>query len=161
MSERLVKVMAWIVAAAAIVFVVGLAFSFWRYWSWYPQVWGAKVTVDGTVSPGSSLYANVRGNRLVIVRRDPGLLESYFVGFTADDRKFLWRCENDAFFFFPRLAYSNHVQFGRGCSSINIAIYDQAGKPLYEPKYSMKEVKLKPRLIEFIAEDGKRVRAIW
>ena len=90
------------------------------------------------------------------------MVESYFIGLEPGHRQFVWRCKNSGFSFVPGLAFSNHVQFGRGCLSVNFEADDSAGKPLSPAKPSVRRnLTIERRLVEFTADDGKLVRAEW
>ncbi len=156
--------MALIIGVVVLLFMIATASSLYRYWSWHLKVWDAKIVVDGTPSPKSAVYLDVRRqhNNGVLVRRDASGEELYAFGLgSANTWKYVWRCEEHSFFFLPGLAYSNHVQFGRGCMATNIVMADDTGKQLGKSQHSLREVTLQNRLIQFTAEDGKRVRAEW
>ena len=155
--------MALIIGMVVLLFVIATASSLYRYWSWHPKVWDAKIVVDGTPSPKSAVYLDVRRQHNgVLVRRDASGEELYAIGLgSANTWKYVWRCEDRSFFFLPGLAYSNHVQFGRGCMATNIVMADDTGKPLGKSEHSLREVTIQNRLIQFTAEDGKRVRVEW
>jgi hypothetical protein len=74
----------------------------------------------------------------------------------------VWRCENFGISSLPGIAFSNHIQFGQGCLSGNIIVADSEGKPLSKPKsFPKRDLRVEERLIEFTADDGKRVKAEW
>ena len=90
------------------------------------------------------------------------MVESYFIGLDSGNRQFVWRCRNSGFSFVPGLAFSNHVQFGQGCLSVNFEADDSEGKPLSPTKPAVhRDLTTGRRLIEFTADDGKRLRAEW
>jgi hypothetical protein len=162
-SRILARAAMWPLVIVLILFTVAIVSSLWRYWSWYPKVWGTRVTVNGTIFPDSRLYAGTRRTAAVVWRREPGVAEWYFVGQGKDHGpKFVWRCEKFGFSVLPGLAFSNHVQFGQGCLSVNSVVVNWEGKPLSEPNTSRKrDLRVEERLIEFTADDGGRVRAEW
>ncbi|HWQ53740.1 MAG TPA: hypothetical protein VN442_08645 [Bryobacteraceae bacterium] len=160
--RRPLKIAAWFIGA--LVMIVGFVIipPLWMYWSWYPKAWSAKVIVNGRVAPNSRLYADLRKERAVIVRRELGVLEYYFVGLMPNDRRFVWRCENYGFSFLPGVAFSNHVQFGQACMAGNIRLEDTDGKPISSSKHERnRELTVQFRTIEFTGDDGKRIRVEW
>jgi hypothetical protein len=161
---RALKIVGWVGVALAVLFAVSVISSLYRYWSWYPKVWAGRITIDGVPSPTSDLYLDLRRTcGGVVVRRSVEGEEFYAVGFgTCHNWRYVWRCEKSGFSFLPGLAFSKHVQLGQGCIAGNVEVADSAGRPLSEPKHAVRrDLKLERRLIEFNADDGKRVRVAW
>jgi hypothetical protein len=153
---------AWIVGAIVLFVSFTIIPPLWNYTSWFPKSWSARMTVDGMVAPNSRLYADIRKLRLLIVRREKGISEFYFVGHTPKGNGFVWHCDNGAFSFLPGLAFSNHIQFGKGCMAGNIGIADQDGNLIAKARHDWKsDLRIGRHSVEFNAEDGKRVRMEW
>ena len=160
--ERPLRVAIWVGGTLVLLFALFTIPPLWNYTSWYPKVWSARVMVDGTADPSFRLYADVRRAGAVIVRRETGALDAYFLGLMPDGHSFVWRCEPFAFSFLPGLAYSNHIQFGKGCMAGNLGVGDEKGNLGSKPEYYWNPaLKVEPRSIEFTTRDGKRVRAVW
>jgi hypothetical protein len=87
----------------------------------------------------------------------------YAVGFgSCGDWRFAWRCDKPGFSFVPGLAFSNHLQFGQGCMAANIVLTDERGKVLSDPGPGRtRNLRIETRAVEFIADDGRLVRAEW
>jgi hypothetical protein len=123
------RIAAWSAGIVAVIASLTVLPPLWQYWSWYPKVWSASILVDAKAASKSCLYADRSRQRFLIVRNEPTRVELYYVGSVHADR-FVWRCEDAAFSFLPGLAFSNHVQFGRGCLAENVVVEDQEGKVL-------------------------------
>ena len=163
LRRQLTKVFGSIIGIGLLLFGLSIASSLYRYWSWHPKVWNAVITADGEPSKSSALYLDLhRRDGGVLVRNADGRHEVYAVGLGSKrDWKYVWRCDDFAFSFLPGLAFSNHIQFGQGCTSINILLADDQGRPIGNRKYTLKDIRVETNRIEFVAEDGKRINAAW
>lgn len=153
----------WLIGLAVILLLLAPIFLAWRYTSWYPKVWGARITVDAMSSPRSALYLDIsRKCDGVLVRRTFKSEEFYAIGTGAClNFKFAWRCKDFGFTFLPGIASSNHIQFGTGCFA-GFDYVDRAGKTMPPPKFAAeRDLKIESKRIEFTADDGKRLRAEW
>ena len=134
--RRALKIIGWCVGTIAILFI-GFHFLKWRYPQVFLKIWGAIVTVDGKPSSGSSLYLNRWG---LLARRVPNGTELYL--FAGDDESgFIWRCEAFSFSVMPGFALTSNERWRRGCM--------------------FRDQRITGHLLEFTADDGKRVRAEW
>ena len=62
----------------------------------------------------------------------------------------------------PGLVLSNHEQWAQGCLFQNLTLEDSAGNVVEKPKNSVpRNERIGRHLLEFIADDGKRVKAEW
>ena len=158
--QRGAKIATWIVVGIGLVFALIVVPPLWRYTGWFLKVWSAKVSVNGKAAPNSRLYSGGSGQWAVVVKSPSP--EYYFIGTTPKGSSFVWRCGDHAFSFLPGLAYSNHVQFGRGCIAGNFGVADQDGNPISSPKHHWNPaLQIGTRSLAFIAEDGKRLRVAW
>jgi hypothetical protein len=124
----------------------------------------AKVTVDGKPSNRSSLYLNRWRQTGVVVRRDSTKQEFYAVSFRQVDSKGPWvlPCEDFAYIVLPGIAMSEHHSWAQACFWPSLTLKDAQGNILSEPKHVIREKPtVKSRFVEFVAEDGKLVRAEW
>jgi hypothetical protein len=129
----------------------------WRYWSWYPKLWSAKVQVDARPASQTRVYADRKKERFLVVNNESAQRELYYIG-SLHAAWFVLPCDSAAFSFAPGLAFSNHVQFGRGCLAGNIVAEDAEGNPLETPKrHPAPDLKMYRRAMEFTAKDGKRI----
>jgi hypothetical protein len=156
------KIVAWIggilLLLTALLFVPPL----WNYTSLYPKVWSGKITIDGNPAPSCGLYADVKKERVVIALWDMGSLNPYYLCLTPDGRNFLWRCESTAFSSLPGFLYSNHIQFGKGCMARNVGVAGENGNLISKPSHSRNPaLKVGFRSLQFTAEDGRRIKAVW
>jgi hypothetical protein len=162
--RRILKPALLVVGVLAVLFVINFVSSIWRYYILCPKVSGATITVDGRPSPESRIYADLGRFRGLVVRREPGLKEYYFIAFGKPDDRFLfvWRCDEFSFSFLPGLAFSNHIQFGQGCLATNLVLADSSGKPLSGPKkWTKRNLRIEPGLVAFSTDDGKSLKAVW
>ena len=160
--KRPLRIAVWVIGGLVLFAAFVIIPPLWNYTSWFPRVLSARISIDGRVVPNSGLYAAARNQRAVVVKRESGRVEFYFVGATPNGSRFVWRCEDHSFSFLPGLAYSNHVQFGRGCMAGNFGVADQNGSLKSKPNHDWKrDLQIGSRFISFTAEDGKRVRAEW
>jgi len=160
-KRKLMKAAAWLFGIILILVGVAITSSLWRYWSWYPKTWGTNITVDGKLSPDSRLYTEIKGMSAIVRRQDGEVTDTYFVRL-APESQFVLRCEDAGVSFVPGIAVSNHVQFGKGCLSGKLTFFDWEGHVLSKPSGSLKRnLRIEQRSIEFIADDGKRIHAVW
>jgi hypothetical protein len=158
--RRALKVIGWCAGTVAALFVALLLLT-WQYTLYFPEVWGATLTVDGKPSRGPSVYRNRRTGRGLLVRRDVSRKELYAF-YTNDEKGFVVRCKDFSAVVVPGLALSNHEQLGQGCFFSNLVLEDSAGHVISEPKKTVqRSAKIGSRLLEFTADDGKRLRAEW
>jgi hypothetical protein len=121
----------------------------WRNFFFYPKVWRARVTLDRSLCGECAVY--VHRSRLggVLVRRDHQTSELYSLAFPNSNSDVpngaVWKCVDGAFSFTPGLAFHSLTQW---CSPGGFAP-------------AQKQVRMNIGLIEFTADDGKRVRAEW
>jgi hypothetical protein len=159
---RPLRVAAWVIGGLALLAAFVIIPPLWNYTSWFPKVLAARISVDGRVAPNSRFYAAARNQRAVVLKQESGRPELYFVGVTPNGSRFVWRCEDHSFSFVPGLAFSNHVQFGRGCMAGNFGVDDQDGNSISRPNHDWRrDLQVGSRFIAFTAEDGKRVRVEW
>jgi len=157
LMRRTLKIIGWGVGTAVVLFIALLVLK-WLYPPFFPKVWGATITVDGKPSRRSSLYLNRWG---LLVRQGSNGRELYlFAG--DDERGWVWRCEAFSFSIIPGLALTNDERYTRGCVFPNLGERDSAGRVIAKPKRSVGRNQLiTAHLLEFTADDGKRVRVEW
>jgi hypothetical protein len=154
------KTVWWLGLVASSLFVALLLLN-WRYTIFFPKVWRATITVDGRPSSGSSLYRNRWTGQGLFVRRAAIGRELYAFG-AGDEKGFVFRCKGFAALVVPGLALSNHEQWGQGCFAWDLAVQDAAGNVVGEPQKSVRRnLRIGGHLLEFTADDGKRVEAEW
>ena len=143
--RKTLKILGWCLGILMI--LSGLAF--WRNYFFYPKVWGSHITVDGRMCSNCSVYVHRSRVGGVLVRRDRRTPELYSVGFPNHNSDVpggaVWKCVDGAFSFAPGLAFHSLNQWcaPRGFPS------------------AQKQVQVKSRLIEFTADDGRRLSAAW
>ena len=154
--RKALKISGWSCGTAAALFGALLVLKS-GYLPFYPKVWGATITVDGKPSRGSSVYLNRWG---LLVRQVSNGKELYV--FAGDDESgFVWRCEASSFLVVPGIAaLTNNERVNRGCIFLPFGERDVFGRVAKKPK-AMRNQWVTGHLLEFTAEDGKRVRAEW
>ena len=107
------------------------------------------------------MYRNRSTGYGVLIRRGDAGREVYAFG-TGDEKGFILRCEPSGVFLVPGLALSNHEQFAQACVFQNLELRDSTGTLISEPKRTVKRNQVIGRhMVEFTADDGKRVKAEW
>jgi len=105
--------------------------------------------VDGRICDACAVYLHRSGLNRVLVRRNRHASELYSIAFP--NPKFgvpngaAWKCIDGAYSFVPGLAYHH--------------LYQWCVPGGFAP--AQKQLRMDSRLIEFTADDGKRVRAEW
>ena|SRR5579871_6015743 len=130
-----------------LVLLAGIAI--WRNVFFYAKIWGARITVDGRACGECALYVHRNGVGGVLVRRDGPTSALYSVVLpnpkSAVPNGAVWKCVDGAFTFVPGFAYDSLYQW---CTPGGFAP-------------SQKQLRMNSGLIEFTADDGKRVKAEW
>jgi len=152
--RRPLKIVAWSAGGAVVLFMALLLPKL--YPGFFLKTWLTTITVDGKESGGSSLYLNRWG---LLIRRNSSGTELYlFAG--DDERGWVWRCEASTFSVLPGFALTSNERFNRGCLFPTRGELDMNGKVIRKPR-SMRVQLISGHSAEFIAEDGKRVKAEW
>ena len=122
---------------------------FWRKFFFYPKVWRANITVDGRICIACAVYVHRDSLGGVLVRRDRQTSELYSIAFPNPESDVpngaVRKCVNGAFSFAPGLAFHH--------------LYQRCKPGGFAPR--QKQLQMNSSLIEFTADDGKRVRAEW
>jgi len=145
--RRALKITGW----GAGILILLSALGIWRSFFFYSKVWKAHITVGGRRCGNCAIYVRRSGigDAGVLVRRDQNNPELYSVAFPSTKLDVpngaVWKCVDGAFSFAPGLAFDHIHQW---CA------------PWGFPS-AQKQVRMNSRLIEFTADDGKRVRAEW
>jgi hypothetical protein len=143
--RRALKIVGW--CFGILIILSGLVF--WRSFFFYPKVWRAHITVGGRMCGDCAVYVHRSRIGGVLVRRDHRTSELYSLAFPNSNSDVpngaVWKCVGGAFSFTPGLAFHSLNQW---CAP--------GGFPS-----AQKQVQMNSGLIEFTADDGKRVRAEW
>ena len=148
--RRPLKIVAWWIGIPATLVMLLLGWSLWHHDLFiYPKVWNAKITVGGGVCERCALYIHRSRVGGVLVRRIEHEIELYSVALPNPNSDVpngaVWKCVEGAYFFAPGLALHSRHQW---CA------------PWGFPS-AQKQIQMESRMIEFTAEDRKRVRAEW
>lgn len=127
----------------------------------YPVFWHARVSVDGQPSRNISIYREIRGESLVLWRRDDSRPEIYLIslsliGATRTSPFAVAKCKDFEVAILPGFAMRNHEDL---CFEWTI---DDGTNTLSTRAAS---VPSKPEaglgFMEFTADDGRRIRIEW
>ena len=154
--SRALKIIGWSGGTIAVLFIALLLLKP-GFLPFYPRAWGATITVDGKPSRGSSVYLNRWG---LLVRQVSNGKELYV--FAGDDESgFVWRCGGSSLLVVPGVAaLTSNERLNRGCIFPAFGERDVFGRVAKKPK-AMRNQWVTGHVLEFTAEDGKRVRAEW
>ncbi len=146
--RKALKIIGWCLGILMLFFCVAI----WQKFFFYPKVWKAHITVDGRMCGDCAVYIHRSriGGGGVLVRRDQQTSELYSVAFPSSElgvpNGAVWKCVAGAFSFVPGLAFDS--------------VYQSCTPDLFaDPPQKLS--RMDSRLIEFTADDGKRVRAEW
>jgi hypothetical protein len=150
------------VAAAVFIGLVAIVGTVSPYWSYYPLIPWAALTLDGRPAEELAAYYGRSGRVFVVTRgRTPGR-EIYFVNFgdpksAKDDfrRDRVESCPESSIFVYRLLAIRNHEQMCRP-----FAVLD-SDKPEGQPKRNERNLVVAHRSVEFSADDGRRLHVSW
>lgn len=135
------------IAAVILTLLFGLAI--WRNFFFYPKVWRARITIDGCVCNDCAIYVHRSHLGGVLVRLGPRESALYSLAFPKPNLDVpngsVWKCAEGAFSFGPGFAYHS---LDSKCAA-------------WGTDAAQKHLRMGFRLVEFTADDGKRVRAEW
>ena len=126
----------------------------------YPKVWSAKITIGGKASSESSLYLRPRaGSEGILVRRGAHDVESYAFDYEYEVAT-VRRCRHSSFTLVLGVAAIGHEYIDGGC-----LLLPQGQGPMGKAADLNKTIDRHPEVfggrVEFTADDGERIRAVW
>jgi hypothetical protein len=131
---------------------LAVASSLWRYNTWYLRVPWAKLTVDDHPSNALGLFKQIHGQTLIVELRHMSSRQVYFIYPPDSSRKAaessVLPCQESALLLTALLASQNHEQ---SCQSF------------FEPPARRLDRHLirHHHLVEFLADDGRRISVTW
>jgi hypothetical protein len=140
------------ISALVLLGVVITRETFSPYTAWYFIVPKARLTVDGRRQPGWLHRGNHR-ETLFLTRRDEGRAESYLIWVPHDRQGIVWSCGNWTAPRFPA--------FRIGDVNPPCWTFSASEAPSQKLTLPVRNLVAEPGSVEFIADDGSRLRASW
>jgi hypothetical protein len=143
------------IAVISVLVLVGVVITlgvFSPYTAWYFIVPNARLTVDGRREQGWLHRGNHR-ETLFLTRGDKGKAESYMIWVPHDRQAIVWRCGNWAAPRFPA--------FPIGDVNPPCWTFSATEAPTPNPALPARKLAVGADFVEFIADDGSRIKASW
>ena len=138
------------IVAVVLVALLGIREAFFGYTAYFVIVPGAKVFTDGRPSAGW-LHRGGKGQLLIVTRTASGRRESYWVNRPEEKAGSVRACGD---WVAPRLPLIAIGHANPPCMFIEGALIEDSSPSPRPPVFGS-------RFVEFTAEDGARVRAVW
>lgn len=159
-KQRPVKIAAYCVIVPVLLFCAAFVVVAARHIHVYPTVRSARITIDGRASSESSLYLRPQdGSEGILIRRGAHGVEPYAFDYEYEIAT-VRRCRDSSFTLVLGVAAVGKEYVNGGC-----LLLPQGQGPMGKAGDLTTTIDRHPEVfvgrVEFTADDGKRIRAVW